>query len=63
MAEQLRDNIKSRMTLKGHLDTYRCCDDVWTLVVKDIQFKMDSGEIINADKVKIVACNSRRTGE
>ena len=26
---------------QGHLSTYRLCDDVWTFVVKDPQFKME----------------------
>jgi transcription initiation factor TFIIA small subunit len=63
MTDNLRDSVKSRLTLKGHLHTYRCCDDVWTFIVKDIQFKMDNGDVVMADRIKIVACNSKKTGE
>lgn len=63
MTDQLRDTVKARMQLKGHLRTYRCCDDVWTFIVTDVVFKMDDGEMVNADKIKIVACNSRRPQE
>ncbi|VVT51519.1 uncharacterized protein SAPINGB_P003123 [Magnusiomyces paraingens] len=63
IADQLREQVKSRCTVRGHLHTYRCCDDVWTFVVKDVNFKMEDGIIENADKIKIVACNSRKAGE
>jgi transcription initiation factor TFIIA small subunit len=63
MTDQLRETVKTRLSLKGHLHTYRCCDDVWTFIVRDIQFKMDDGELVNAEKIKIVACNSKKTGE
>jgi hypothetical protein len=41
---------------KGNLSTYRFCDNVWTLVLKDVSFKTDN-ETINVDNVKIVACD------
>jgi transcription initiation factor TFIIA small subunit len=55
--------------LKGKLSTYRFCDNVWTLVLKDFVVK-DSGQgqhntaappaqIPRADKVKIVACDGK----
>lgn len=61
--DQLNEQVKSRLTLKGHLHTYRCCDDVWTFVVTDINFKTEEEGTVHADKIKIVACNSRKTGE
>lgn len=63
VAETLKEKVKGKLTFKGHLHTYRFCDDVWTFVVKDVNLKMDNGDTINADKVKIVACNSKRAGE
>lgn len=63
ITEQLRERVKARCTVKGHLHTYRCCDDVWTFVVKDVKFKMDDNSTENAAKIKIVACNSRRAGD
>jgi transcription initiation factor TFIIA small subunit len=49
---------------KGHLDTYRFCDEVWTFLIKDVTFKMEnSSQTVQADKVKIVSCNSKRPGE
>lgn len=50
-------------TVQGHLDTYRFCDEVWTFLIKDVNFKLDNGATVSADKVKIVSCNSKRPGE
>lgn len=49
--------------IQGHLDTYRFCDEVWTFLIKDVNFKLDNGATVSADKVKIVSCNSKRPGE
>ena len=43
---------------QGHLHTYRLCDDVWTFLVKDASFKMESNEMITAPKIKIIACKN-----
>lgn len=54
---------------QGKLSTYRFCDNVWTLVLKDFAVK-DSGQaqhnaaappatMPHADKVKIVACDAK----
>ncbi|KAL8935841.1 MAG: hypothetical protein Q9211_004484 [Gyalolechia sp. 1 TL-2023] len=49
--------------IKGHLDTYRFCDEVWTFLIKDVSFKLENQTPIQADKIKIVSCNSKRPGE
>lgn len=41
--------------LQGHLNTYRFCDNVWTFVLNDVEFK--NGDI--ADKVKVVAVDGK----
>lgn len=38
---------------------YRFCDEVWTFVIKDVKFKMDNSAQMDADKVKIVACQTK----
>jgi transcription initiation factor TFIIA small subunit len=48
----------SNWVLQGHLHTYRLCDDVWTFIVKDANFKMESNETVNTQKIKIVACKN-----
>ncbi|KAH6613984.1 transcription initiation factor IIA, gamma subunit-domain-containing protein [Boeremia exigua] len=63
VADVLADKVKARLTFKGHLDTYRFCDDVWTFIIKDINFKLDNTNQVHADRVKIVSCNTKRPGE
>jgi transcription initiation factor TFIIA small subunit len=50
-------------TFGAHLHTYRFCDNVWTFILENVKFKTAnySGivEEIHADKVKIVACDSK----
>lgn len=62
-SEHLKNDVKSKMSFKGHLHTYRFCDDVWTFVIKDLQMKLDGNETITVPKCKIVACNSKKAGE
>jgi hypothetical protein len=45
-------------TRQGKLKTYRLCDEVWTFIVKDAQFKMEQNELVHAAKVKIIACKN-----
>jgi len=63
ITEVLAEKVKARLTFKGHLDTYRFCDEVWTFLIKDVTFKMENSQQVVADKVKIVSCNSKRPGE
>lgn len=62
-SDHLRSDVRAKMTFKGHLSTYRFCDDVWTFVIKDINMKLDDGEVLDVGKFKIVACNSKKSGE
>ncbi|GLJ16111.1 hypothetical protein SUGI_0268620 [Cryptomeria japonica] len=39
MAEALETHVKSKVTIKGHLHTYRFCDNVWTFLLQNAQFK------------------------
>lgn len=55
----LANRVKTRLTFKaGHLSTYRFCDNVWTFVLKDVEFR-EVQELVKADKVKIVACDGK----
>ncbi|KAB0342884.1 hypothetical protein FD754_019810 [Muntiacus muntjak] len=47
--------------LLGSLNTYRFCDNVWTFVLNDVEFR-EVTELIKVDKVKIVACDGKNTG-
>ncbi|CAH8614554.1 unnamed protein product [Dicrocoelium dendriticum] len=54
----LAKRVKNRLSLRGHLNTYRFCDNVWTLVMNDVEIK-DSSAIMTVDKIKIVACEGK----
>ncbi|KAF8526613.1 transcription initiation factor IIA, gamma subunit, helical domain-containing protein [Hysterangium stoloniferum] len=58
LTETLSKQVKTKTSLKGHLKTYRLCDDVWTFFVKNPQFKMESNEVVSASKIKIIACKN-----
>ncbi len=45
------------------MKTYRLCDDVWTFIVKDAQFKMESNEVVTTPKIKIIACKNGDAAE
>nr|XP_023875539.1 transcription initiation factor IIA subunit 2 isoform X2 [Quercus suber] len=52
------DKVKSKVTIKGHLHTYRFCDNVWTFILQDAVFKSEDNQE-NVGRVKIVACDSK----
>eukprot|EP01112_Ceratiomyxa_fruticulosa_P018731 TRINITY_DN603_c0_g2_i1.p1 TRINITY_DN603_c0_g2~~TRINITY_DN603_c0_g2_i1.p1 ORF type:complete len:115 (-),score=18.32 TRINITY_DN603_c0_g2_i1:208-552(-) len=58
MNEALATKVKTKANVKGHLHTYRFCDNVWTFILENAQFKIDT-ETFTLDKVKIVACDGR----
>ncbi|KAF3337447.1 transcription initiation factor IIA subunit 2 [Carex littledalei] len=58
MTDALESQVKSKVTIKGHLHTYRFCDNVWTFILQDATFKNDEiNDTVN--RVKIVACDSK----
>ncbi|KAG0137803.1 putative transcription initiation factor IIA, gamma subunit [Tuber indicum] len=65
IAETLANRVKANFSFKGHLDTYRFCDDVWTFLVTDVTFKFPQKNkpTISTNKIKIVSCNSKKPGE
>ncbi|KAI4277349.1 MAG: hypothetical protein LQ337_001840 [Flavoplaca oasis] len=63
VSEVMNEKVKARLNFKGHLDTYRFCDEVWTFLIKDVNFKLDNQNPVQADRIKIVSCNSKRPGE
>ncbi|KAA1473095.1 transcription initiation factor IIA gamma subunit [Dentipellis sp. KUC8613] len=58
LADTMVKSVKTKTNLKGHLHTYRLCDDVWTFIVKNASFKMDGNDMVTAPKVKIIACKN-----
>ncbi|CCC71604.1 hypothetical protein NCAS_0H02940 [Naumovozyma castellii] len=72
VSETLKDNTAAKMSVKGNLDTYGFCDDVWTFIVKNCKVTVEgnsnimdangeSQNVITVDKLRIVACNSKRS--
>ncbi|CAH1977503.1 unnamed protein product [Acanthoscelides obtectus] len=61
--QTLATRVKSRITFKaGKLNTYRFCDNVWTFMLNDAEFR-EVQEITKIDKVKIVACDGKNVSE
>lgn len=58
MMNALSHQVKNKTQMRGHLHTYRLCDEVWTFIVKNPTFKVDQGDLVNANKIKIVACRN-----
>ncbi|KAL4595491.1 hypothetical protein ACB092_12G095100 [Castanea dentata] len=58
MTEALESQVKNKVTIKGHLHTYRFCDNVWTFILQKATFKSDDNSE-TVDRVKIVACDSK----
>lgn len=57
--QTLATRVKSRLTFKASkLNTYRFCDNVWTFMLNDVEFR-EVQEITRIDKVKIVACDGK----
>lgn len=55
----LEQKVRNRLTFKcNRLRTYRFCDNVWTLLLNDVEFR-EVQEIIKVDRVKIVACDGK----
>ncbi|CAH1733244.1 unnamed protein product [Macrosiphum euphorbiae] len=55
----LATRVKSKITFKaGKMDTYRFCDNVWTFMLSDVEFK-ETQEMAKVEKLKIVACDGK----
>uniref|UniRef100_A0A2K6U581 Transcription initiation factor IIA subunit 2 n=1 Tax=Saimiri boliviensis boliviensis TaxID=39432 RepID=A0A2K6U581_SAIBB len=57
----LAQRVRNRVNFRGALNTYRFCDNVWTFVLNDVEFR-EVTELIKVEKVKIVACDGKNTG-
>ncbi|XP_059485124.1 transcription initiation factor IIA subunit 2 [Neocloeon triangulifer] len=55
----LASRVKSKLQFKASkLNTYRFCDNVWTFMLSDVEFR-EIQEVAKVDKVKIVACDGK----
>ncbi|KAK4489971.1 hypothetical protein RD792_000625 [Penstemon davidsonii] len=56
--EMLYDAKRMAICGLGHLHTYRFCDNVWTFILQNAQFKNEECQE-TVGRVKIVACDSK----
>lgn len=47
VSEILKEQTSSKLTVKGDLDTYGFCDDVWTFIVKNCSVNVENVSINN----------------
>jgi len=56
-------SLKTKLSFKGDLETYRFCDNVWTFMLKNVTFDVSGpgGEkrAASVDRLKIVACDGK----
>ncbi|XP_051132443.1 transcription initiation factor IIA subunit 2-like [Andrographis paniculata] len=58
VTEVIDNEAKSKISIKGHLHTYRYCDNVWTFLLQNAQLKSEEGQE-TVESLKIVACDSK----
>ena len=62
MNEALQD-VRTKTSFKGNLETYRFCDQVWTFILDDVKFSISGPggykDTMEVDKLKIVACDGK----
>ena len=59
MANHFKSKGKPHYTLKCcKLDCYRCIDQVWTLILKDVEVRESYNELFRVPRLKIKACAS-----
>ncbi|KAH7447206.1 hypothetical protein KP509_01G097100, partial [Ceratopteris richardii] len=56
MNKALETRIKSKVSFKGHLHTYRFYDNMWTFLLENAMFKKDNKNL-QVDLVKVNACD------
>nr|XP_045016437.1 transcription initiation factor IIA subunit 2-like [Jaculus jaculus] len=61
ISSALAQRVRNRVNFRGFLNTCRFCDNAWTFVLNDVEFR-EVTELIKVDKVKTVACDGKNTG-
>ncbi len=62
IAHALENAVKKKASFAGGLHTYRNCNDVWVMDLRDVKFVTDSGEV-KCDAVRIVASDSKKSSK
>ncbi|XP_006831650.1 PREDICTED: transcription initiation factor IIA subunit 2-like [Chrysochloris asiatica] len=58
----LAQRVRNRVNFRGSLNTYTFCHNILCGLLNDVEFRKVT-ELIKVDKVKIVACDGKNTGE
>lgn len=57
----LSTRVRVKLNFKADkLNTYRFCDNVWTFMLNDVEFR-EVPELEKVDRVKIVACDAKQS--
>jgi len=55
----LSNRVRQKVNFKAEiLNTYRFCDNVWTLMLNNVEFR-DLPELTRVEREKIVACDAK----
>lgn len=63
MCHKLENEVDTRLTIRAErLWSFRFCDSVWQLLLKNVEFLSNTGHIVASvrGKVKIVACDAKK---
>ncbi|KAJ3886049.1 transcription initiation factor IIA gamma subunit, partial [Lentinula edodes] len=58
LTDTMVEQVKNKIISDVHLHTYRFCDDIWTFIVNNASFKMESNELGSTPKIKIIVCKN-----
>ena len=61
ISNALSTRVKNRVSFQGKLHAYRLCDDLWTFILNDVEFR-EGCELDIVDKVQFVACDGSVLG-
>ncbi|KAJ3246311.1 hypothetical protein HDU78_007395 [Chytriomyces hyalinus] len=60
LSEAFRTKVRAKATIKGKVDYFRGCDDVWTFVLEQATFKFERSEVVTSNEsIKLVASASQ----
>jgi hypothetical protein len=63
ICDTLQNQVDNRLIMRAdRLWSFRFCDSVWQLLLKNVEFLTNSGNLVASvhGKVKIVACDARK---
>uniref|UniRef100_A0A2I2YZD9 Transcription initiation factor IIA subunit 2 n=1 Tax=Gorilla gorilla gorilla TaxID=9595 RepID=A0A2I2YZD9_GORGO len=57
----LAQRVRNRVNFRSFLNMYRFCDNLWTFILNDVEFR-EVTKFIKVDEAKIVDCDDKITG-